>query len=183
MDVGHELLALYARLFGVPDLIKPLSKPPPTANSAAPSKIGGTLRSFAGSMRPRSTRHSVGKDTYTPRSVNSTQQKSSSGSDRQRENANGQAVDVPIAITVTNEDGVATEKARPQQHQHLPFKLRGQQGDWREIGNLRSSKSAESMREMPAPIPEESTRPTHTNAAERDDNESGASPDRARRRS
>ena len=146
VDVSHELLALYGRLFGNLELTKPISKPPPTATSAAPSKLGGTLRSLAGSIRPRSARTSMEKDTRRQTSIASgPDPRTSPGSTRQRGAANGQAIGAPISITVTNEDGVSAEKS--QHHHPFPFKLRGQHGDWREYGNLKSAGSNSSLRE------------------------------------
>ena len=145
VDVSHELLALYGRLFGNLELTKPISKPPPTAASAAPSKLGGTLRSLAGSIRPRSARTSMEKDGHRQASVRSGQTGAEARTSTGRATANGQAVGAPISITVTNEDGVSSEK--PHHQHHFPFKLRGQHGDWREYGNLRPSQSNPSLRE------------------------------------
>ena len=145
VDVSHELLALYGRLYGNVELMKPISKPPPTAASATPSKFGGTLRSLAGSIRPRSVPGSVEKDTRRQASVGSGQEsRLSTTTAGQRAAANGQTTGVPISITVTNEDGVAAEKPH---HHHFPFKIRGQHGDWREHGNLRPAGSNPSLRE------------------------------------
>ncbi|KAK3679578.1 hypothetical protein LTR37_021397 [Vermiconidia calcicola] len=157
VDLSHELLGLYARLFGKPDLAKPFTKPPPTPTSSTPSKKPGTLRSLAGSMRPRSSRNSVEKGTQRPASMGSSPAARTSGSaDRPHSTANGQAIGAPIAITVTNEDGEPTEKSH---HHHFPFKLRGHQGDWREHGNLKATKSSEDLREKPSPISEEEIPP------------------------
>jgi hypothetical protein len=152
VDDSHELLALYGRLFGNLELMKPVSKPPPTATSAAPSKLGGTLRSLAGSIRPRSARTSMEKDTRRQESIGSgPEPRTGAGSTRQRGTANGQAIGAPISITVTNEDGVSAEK--PQHQHHFPFKLRGQHGDWREYGNLKPAQSNSSLREKPSSNP------------------------------
>ncbi|KAK5166043.1 uncharacterized protein LTR77_008304 [Saxophila tyrrhenica] len=145
VSVSHELLALYARLFGNPDRLKPAAGPPPTATSAAPAKAGGTLRSFAGSIRPKSKRSSQEKAGYKPSSLLSLPEDQEDNRSAQAGGAN----DVPIAITVTNEEGVATEKAPPHR---LPFKLRGHHGDWREHGNLKSTRSVEAMQEKSSPL-------------------------------
>ena len=163
VDVSSELLALYARLFGNPELVKTRPMPPQTATSTTPSKFGGTIRSLAGSIRPRSIRNSGEKDDYTQGSVwSGPVPKSTVDSGDQRGTANGQNMGVPIAITVTNEDGVATEKSH--HNHHFPFKLRGQHGDWRDHGNLKGAKSAGSMREKPAPISEERAPRSQPNA-------------------
>ncbi|KAK3717835.1 hypothetical protein LTR37_005606 [Vermiconidia calcicola] len=157
VELSHELLGLFARLFGNPELAKPFTKPPPTAMSSTPSKKPGTLRSLASSMRPKSSRNSVEKDTQRPASMGSSPAARTSGSaDRQHGTANGQANGAPIAITVTNEDGEPTDKSH---HHHFPFKLRGHQGDWREHGNLKATKSSEDLRERPSPISEEDIPP------------------------
>lgn len=153
VDVSHELLALYARIFGNLELMKPISKPPPTAASATPSRLGGTLRSLAGSIRPKSARSSVEKDANRKASVESRPSvRPSSVSPQEKGTPNGQNIGVPIAITVTNEDGVSTQKPH---HHHLPFKLRGQHGDWREHGNLRASESTSSIPNRGSPNPKE----------------------------
>lgn len=149
VNISHELLALYGRLFGSFELMKPISKPPPTAASAAPSRLGGTLRSLAGSIRPRSARASLEKDSYKKTSIKSgAEPRTSTTSAGQQATANSSAIGVPIAITVTNEDGVPTEKPH---HHHFPFKMRGQHGDWRDHGNLKSAGSNSSMREKRSP--------------------------------
>lgn len=144
VDVSHELLALYTRLFGNPEKLKPL-RATPNAVSVPPSRAGGPLRSLAGSIRPKSTtRQSLEKGTYANGSLASLPEGRTVGQSNGTEASNGATMGVPIVITVTNEDG---EKA----HDHrLPFKLRGQRGDWREHGNLRPTQSASSMREKSA---------------------------------
>ena len=167
VDMSHELLGLYVRLFGNPELKHAVPKPPPTAASVAPSKFGGTLRSIAGSIRPRSAGpHSSEK--------NSVMSKPERGGTATGGDPNGSSVGVPVSITVTNEDGVPTEKSH---HRH-PFKLRGVQGDWRENGNLKSAKSAENLRRSPSPIPEEkpATLPQITHTTPNHLSEKDASP-------
>lgn len=120
VDMSHELLGLYARLFGNPEPYQIAAlKPPPTAASAAPSRIGGTLRSIAGSIRPRTARSSVERDSRVASSV------SLPGRGKQEADGvpNGDAPGIPISITVTNEDGVRTEKSH--HHKHLSFLRRG----------------------------------------------------------
>jgi cargo-transport protein YPP1 len=149
VDVSHELLALYARLFGSPDDLKPPARPPQTASTVTPSKGGGTLRSLAGSIRPKSMRSSLEKPGYKNGSMATLPEDQPSTRFERRNEANGSANGVPISITVTNEDG---EKAH---HHHTPFKLRGHHGDWREHGNLKSSPSASSLRQQAATTDEE----------------------------
>jgi cargo-transport protein YPP1 len=153
VDVSHELLGMYARLFGNPEALRAPTQPPPTAASMAPpSRMGGTLRSIAGSIRPKSARTSLDRGANKHGSLLSLPEKREPPTSPQRDDANGSAIGVPIAITVTNEDGVPTEKS----HEHrFPFKLRGHHGDWREHGNLRGAKSVESMQEKSLPKVEE----------------------------
>ena len=146
VDVSQELLALYGRLFGNVELIKPVARPPPTAASATPSKLGGTLRSLAGSIRPRSVRTSTERGASRQASVGDARPSSTSAGQRGGAGVDASSIGVPISITVTNEDGVPTEKPHHQPH-HFPFKIRGQHGDWRDHGNLKSSHSNSSMRE------------------------------------
>lgn len=156
VEFGDELLALYARLFGNPEHLKtPSKRPPSAAPTVPPSRAGGTLRSIAGSIRPKTGRTSVEKDTFRQASVASTAPpRTSAGSDGRSATTNGQAGGSPIAITITNEDGVPAEKAQRQHHHHhlhVPFKLRGHHGDFRDAGgSLRSKKSAEDLQEKPA---------------------------------
>ena len=58
IDLTAELLSLYSRLFGKPEQVvaEVIAKPPQTAASHAPSRLGGTLKSITGSIRPRSSR-------------------------------------------------------------------------------------------------------------------------------
>ncbi|KAK5120029.1 hypothetical protein LTR85_007105 [Meristemomyces frigidus] len=151
VEVCEELLSMYTRLFGNPEQLKAPAKPPSTAASAAPPiRSGGTLRSIAGSIRPRSVRNSVDKDSFRQSSVDSTlPPRTSAGSNGRAAVANG-TNGSPIAITVTNEDGVSAEKSQHGHHHHhlhLPFKVRGHHGDFRETGSLRNSKSTEGLNE------------------------------------
>lgn len=116
VDMTDELLGLYARLFGKVEQAK-APKPPPTAVSVAPSKAGGALRSIAGSIRPR---HRPSIEQSTPRVP-------SQGARLEPPVTNGQSgadLGPPIAITVTNEDGVSADRGRGRQEQrHHAFKL------------------------------------------------------------
>ena len=150
-DFSDEVLRLYARLFGNPEQLKSASKPPQTAASMAPPPTrggGGTLRSIAGSIRPKSARNSVERDTS--RQVSSNLAALPETSPGRQTATNGQAAGPPISITVTNENGVSAEKSQREHHSHhlhLPFKMRGHHGDFREAGSLRSKKSAEDLNE------------------------------------
>ncbi|GAB7362401.1 hypothetical protein MBLNU230_g2725t1 [Neophaeotheca triangularis] len=138
VDMSDELLGLYAKLFGKTEQSQTPSKPPPTATTMAPPKTGGRLRSLAGSIRgTKSTRNSQdGNVTGSPNQPS----RLSAGSDGKLEQGNGQANGAPIAITVTNEDGVHSKGERHHhRHPHLPFRTRGHQGDFREAGNLKQS--------------------------------------------
>ncbi|TKA67843.1 hypothetical protein B0A55_09127 [Friedmanniomyces simplex] len=151
-DFSDEVLRLYARLFGNPEQLKGPSRPPPTATSMAPPPTragGGTLRSIAGSIRPKSGRNSAERDTS--RQVSSSLAAPPGTSLGRQTATNGQAIGAPISITVTNEDGVSAEKAQREPHHHhlhLPFKMRGHHGDFRDAGSLRSKKSAEDLNEI-----------------------------------
>lgn len=119
VDMTDELLGLYARLFGKPEPTK-VAKLPPTTSSGVPSRAAGTLRSIAGSIRPRSNKNSA--DKPGARAI-------SHGSRLEPPATNGQShaqdLGPPVSITVTNEDGVPTDRGRGrQEHRHLPFKLR-----------------------------------------------------------
>ncbi|KAK4961009.1 hypothetical protein LTR10_001498 [Elasticomyces elasticus] len=150
-DFSDEVLRLYARLFGSPDKLKVSNKPPPTAASVVPPPSrtgGGTLRSIAGSIRPRSTRNSAERET--PRQVSGNLAAPSGPSPGRQAAPNGKTTGAPISITVTNEDGVPAERAQPEHHHHhlhLPFKLRGHHGETRDGASLRSRKSTEDLNE------------------------------------
>ncbi|KAK0251486.1 hypothetical protein B0A54_15511 [Friedmanniomyces endolithicus] len=150
-DFSDEVLRLYARLFGNPEQLKSASKPPQTAASMAPPPTrggGGTLRSIAGSIRPKSARNSVERDTS--RQVTSNLAALPETSLGRQTATNGQVAGPPISITVTNEDGVSAEKGQREHHNHhlhMPFKMRGHHGDFREAGSMRSKKSAEDLNE------------------------------------
>ncbi|KAK0940430.1 hypothetical protein LTR29_008018 [Friedmanniomyces endolithicus] len=150
-DFSDEVLRLYVRLFGNPEQLKSTSKPPQTAASMAPPPTrggGGTLRSIAGSIRPKSARNSVERDTS--RQVSSNLPALPETGPARQTATNGQAAGPPISITVTNENGVSAEKSQREHHSHhshLPFKMRGHHGDFREAGSLRSKKSAEDFNE------------------------------------
>ncbi|KAK5139998.1 hypothetical protein LTR32_007069, partial [Rachicladosporium monterosium] len=110
-DFSDEVLRLYVRLFGNPEQLKSTSKPPQTAASMAPPPTrggGGTLRSIAGSIRPKSARNSVERDTS--RQVSSNLPALPETGPARQTATNGQAAGPPISITVTNENGVSAEK-------------------------------------------------------------------------
>ncbi|KAK1823413.1 hypothetical protein LTR12_002262 [Friedmanniomyces endolithicus] len=150
-DFSDEVLRLYARLFGNSEQLQSASKPPQTAASMAPPATrggGGTLRSIAGSIRPKSARNSVERDTS--RQVSSNLAVLPETSPGRQTATNGQVAGPPISITVTNENGVSAENGQREQHSHhlhLPFKMRGHHGDFREAGSLRSRKSADDLNE------------------------------------
>ncbi|KAK4501101.1 hypothetical protein PRZ48_006907 [Zasmidium cellare] len=133
IDLTAELLSLYSRLFGKPEQVvaEVIAKPPQTAASHAPSRLGGTLRSITGSIRPRSSarsaRSSGEKDATRQRSLVSVDDSLAPPSTQNvAASTNGQATGPPIAITVTNEDGVSSEKPHHHHHlPHLPFQKRG----------------------------------------------------------
>ncbi|CAK1366178.1 hypothetical protein CB0940_09396 [Cercospora beticola] len=121
VDLTDSLLGLYSRLFGNPEHVRIAeSRPPKTAATATPSRLGGTLRSITGSIRPRSARSrrssSAGKTTVRQRSLTSTE----SAGDL-RPSTNAQSIGPPISITVTNEDGSPSSKRHHHGHLHLPF--------------------------------------------------------------
>lgn len=166
-ESSADLIHLYTGLFGDPDSMKIALKPPPTAVSVAPSRASGTLRSLVGSIRPRSVRsardHSR-EDPFRP-STSTAPPRTSAGSGTRPEAANGRVVGAPVSITVTNEDGEKTQHDHHRHHLHLPFKVRGHHGDFREVGSLRSKHSAENVdekqasdgEEKPLPVPPKDT--------------------------
>lgn len=122
VDLTDSLLGLYSKLFGSPEQValNP-AKPLQTAASATPSRLGGTLRSITGSIRPRSNRSrrsSTERGTLRPQSVTSAD---GSVAVDQRPATNGTGLGPPIAITVTNEDGSPAGKPHHRHHLHLPF--------------------------------------------------------------
>ncbi|CAK4034077.1 filamentation (Rhf1) [Lecanosticta acicola] len=136
VDLTDELLSLYARLFGKPEHVvaEITSKPPQTASSQVPSRLGGTLRSITGSIRPRSarssrsTRSNNGKDTPRQPSVISDDGATAAPTTNGTQTIpNDQNIGPPISITVTNEDGVQSEKPQHRHHHlpQLPFQKRG----------------------------------------------------------
>ena len=145
VDMTDELLGLYARLFGKVEQAK-IPKPPPTAASVTPSRAGGALRSIAGSIRPR---HRPSIEQSNPRVV-------SDGSRLQPPTTNGQPggseLGPPVAITVTNEDGVSADPGRGRQEQrHHPFKLRSSISDNRSRSRSLGGKNK--------PVPNENDQP------------------------
>jgi tetratricopeptide (TPR) repeat protein len=122
VDMTDELLSLYARLFGKVEQVK-VSKPLPAAPSVAPSRTGGTLRSIAGSIRPRTNRNSV--DKSGPRVASHGTTLEPPGANGDSNTTSGQDLGTPVAITVTNEDGAPVNRGRGRQEQrHSPFRLR-----------------------------------------------------------
>ncbi|KAK4569963.1 hypothetical protein LTR86_002933 [Recurvomyces mirabilis] len=153
VDSSNELLQLYARLFGSIEDLKVPAKRPATAATMVPppSKAGGgTLRSIAGSIRPRSNRNSAEKEGQ--RVVSGSTANLANTSTARSPASNGHTTGAPIAITVTNEDGEAAGKEKSGHHHHdhhlhLPFKVRGHNGDFSKAGSLRSKKSTEALNE------------------------------------
>ncbi|EME43095.1 hypothetical protein DOTSEDRAFT_80610 [Dothistroma septosporum NZE10] len=147
-DLTDELLSLYSRLFGNPTRVAAeiVAKPPPTAASHAPSRFGGTLRSITGSIRPRSTRSRRGSaagDTGRQQSIASDQDNLAVPARNRAATTNGEPDGPPIAITVTNENGVADEKPHHRHHlPHLPFQGRGHRS-----GSTQSKSPGRSMPE------------------------------------
>lgn len=149
VDMTDELLGLYARLFGKPEQPK-IVKPPQAANTAAPSRAGGTLRSIAGSIRPRSKRNSVENSRQRVISHGSTLEPPVANGLRNDNTAAEKDIGPPIAITVTNEDGAAGERGR-QDQRSLPFKLRS---------SITASRSrSRSLGGKAKPLPDENDKP------------------------
>lgn len=117
VNMTDDLLGLYARLFGTPEPLK-LARKPTTADSASPSKAGGTLRSLAGSIRAISGRHSGEKNQPEIRSPPKTDAISSRAPSAKEQTLQ------PIAITVTNEDGVPAAEKHHDHHHHLSLPFR-----------------------------------------------------------
>lgn len=146
VDASSDLLSLYTRLFGSPDQFRIASRPQATATTVMPpSRSGATLRSLAGSIRPKTARKSIEKD---PLGNSPATQRTSFGSEALHNGENSREIGVPIAITVTNEDGSPAEK----DHHHrfsrrLPFKGRGHHDDVREAVNLPSKQANRDLTE------------------------------------
>ena len=148
VDMTDELLGLYARLFGKVEQAK-VSKPPPTAASVTPSRAGGALRSIAGSIRPR---HRPSIEQSSPRVVSHGSRLEPPATNGQPSAAGGSDLGPPVAITVTNEDGVSTDRGRGRQEQrHHPFKLRSSISDNRSRSRSLGGKNR--------PIPNENDQP------------------------
>lgn len=128
VDASSSLLALFHKLFGAINApVSQLAPPQPLAPPPTAPKAGGTLKSISGSIMGRSRTGRKSFDKPVP-SVPSSDP--SSGA--------------PVSIQVTNEDGNSAEKHGKHHHlphhlPHAPFKMRGHQGDFREVGNLKQS--------------------------------------------
>lgn len=128
VDVSSSLLALYHNLFGAVDLLgnavqqKPdiVPAPPPP-----PSRAGG-LKSISGSI--------LGRSRTGRRSI----EKPANPSIAENDNAPG----APLSVQTTAEEESPNERHKKHHLAHhlplAPFKLRGHQGDWREVGNLKT---------------------------------------------
>jgi tetratricopeptide (TPR) repeat protein len=148
VDMTDELLGLYARLFGKVEQAK-APKPPPTAVSVAPSRAGGALRSIAGSIRPR---HRASTEQSSPRVVSHGSRLEPPTTNGQSNASGGAEMGSPIAITVTNEDGVSSDRGRGRQdHRHNPFKLRSSVSDNRSRSRSLGGKNK--------PLPNENDQP------------------------
>lgn len=120
VDLTDELLGLYSRLFGSLEHQVTTMKPPPTDVIVPSSRLGGTLRSIAGSIRPRSRRRSNANDTVRAQSVGSaTGSVTSPPSNGLSDRTNGQAGGPPISITITTGDAEPAQKSHGH-HLHLP---------------------------------------------------------------
>jgi tetratricopeptide (TPR) repeat protein len=149
VDMTDELLSLYARLFGKPEEAK-APKPLPAAPSATPSRAGGTLRSIAGSIRPRTNRNSIDRSGPHVASHGSTLAPPTTNG--QSNTTGGADLGPPIAITVTNEDGAPADRGRGrQEHRHNPFKLRTSMAEGRSRSRSLGGKSK--------PLPNENDQP------------------------
>ncbi|KYG44301.1 hypothetical protein M433DRAFT_155753 [Acidomyces richmondensis BFW] len=137
VDASSDLLSLYTRLFGSPDQLRALSRPQATTRTVVPpSRSGATLRSFAGSIRPKTARKSMENDV---RVIPPAAQRTSTGSETLQSGDNGQEIGIPIAITVTNEDGNPGERDHHRHFHRLPFKVRSHRDDFREPVNTPSN--------------------------------------------
>jgi tetratricopeptide (TPR) repeat protein len=148
VDMTDELLGLYARLFGKVEQAK-APKPPATAVSVAPSRAGGALRSIAGSIRPR---HRPSTEQSSPRVVSHGSRLEPPATNGQPNATGGADLGSPIAITVTNEDGVSSDRGRGrEEHRHNPFKLRSSVSDNRSRSRSLGGKNR--------PVPNENDQP------------------------
>ncbi|SMY27323.1 unnamed protein product [Zymoseptoria tritici ST99CH_1A5] len=123
VDMTDELLSVYSRLFGSPGLPTTSQKSEPAVPTTN-SRLGGTLRSIAGSIRPRSSR-SVRSEKGTSRRLSLASADNTTflpPLPAASSNNNTQDLSSPIAITVTNGDNADTEKPRGRHahHPHLP---------------------------------------------------------------
>lgn len=148
VDMTDELLGLYARLFGKPEETKAV-KSLPAVPSAAPTKTGGTLRSIAGSIRPRTNRNSIERSRPRAGTHGSTLEPPTTNA--QVSTTSGQDLGPPIAITVTNEDGTPDRGRGRQENRHLPFKLRNSMAASRSRSRSLGGKSR--------PLPNENDQP------------------------
>lgn len=149
VDMTDELLGLYARLFGKPEQVK-IPKPPQTANSIAPSRAGGTLRSIAGSIRPRTHRNSVDRSRQRIISQGSTLEPVIAEGQANPSAVAGQDIGAPIAITVTNEEGAPADRGRGE-NRHLPFRLRA--------GTSKTRSRSRSLGGKSKPVPTDNDQP------------------------
>jgi hypothetical protein len=118
VNLTDELLSLYSRLFGSPRFgVASTTKIEVPSAPAETRKPSGTLRSIAGSIRPKSVRsvRTAGDNQSLSQSTTTSMPPVPS----RPEGSAGQSVGAPIAITVTNEDGVAAKKPHDH-HIHLP---------------------------------------------------------------
>jgi tetratricopeptide (TPR) repeat protein len=154
VDMTDELLSLYARLFGKLEQVN-VTKPLPAAPSATPSRAGGTLRSIAGSIRPRTNRNSV--ERSGPRVVSHGSTLEPPLANGQSSTTSGQDLGPPIAITITNEDGNPADRGRGrQEHRHLAFLHRSHTSDGRSrsrslVGKSRPAPTENDQPPLPPP--------------------------------
>ncbi|KAF7189889.1 putative cargo-transport protein ypp1 [Pseudocercospora fuligena] len=154
VDLTDSLLGLYSRLYGNPEHVAiQAARPPATSASATPSRLGGTLRSITGSIRPRSLRSrrsSTEQATLRQRSIASQDENApSSPPQRLQPTTNGQTLGPPISITVTNEDGSPAGKPHHRHHLHLPF-----HGRHKGVDSTRSATSIAEHDENQSPAPQ-----------------------------
>ncbi|EME81877.1 filamentation protein [Pseudocercospora fijiensis CIRAD86] len=164
-DLTDSLLGLYSKLYGNPEHVATQAARPPATSASAttPSRLGGTLRSITGSIRPRSLRSrrsSIDLATSRQRSIASQDDNApSSPPQRLQPSTNGQTLGPPISITVTNEEGGPAGKSHHRHHLHLPF-----HGRHKGVASTRSTTSIAEQDENQSPMEKSSPLPATAKA-------------------
>ena len=122
IEVSHELLGLYGRLFGDPTQIELPSRP--QYEETIPKTSSSTIKSFGGSLigRPKSSRRKLERhSTLTSRPKG--------GSLASRPSTAETQVAPPPLIQVIGENGEQSEGITFHRHSHLPFRKSPRDGE------------------------------------------------------